>query len=315
MKAGECTVKVSAALVTKFDCEQALLSPSKAADRTVGSFFSGVVASASPDSKFKANERVVGFLPITAGGACAELVTTHSARLVHVPDGISPDGAVATAYAGVVALSVLDSRVKPKEGDTLLVTGASSAVGTLVVQLAVVVWKVARVLAVVSSQQEAAVISKLGLPQGTVTPVDLHDRALADGTIAPGGVTHVIDLCSLWAGEKKKLQELNSTGIARMLAMQGSWTTFSPNFQLDPPLANVLLAKNTSVHFVSPGMLFSAPSVQGSVMLYTHSALRFVRGETGRSPVRLPVCNVASASDSLQFIFEKFFDGVVITFP
>lgn len=307
---------MSAGLITKFDYEQAalLLSSSKTANGTIGSFFSGVVTQTSSESKFKTGDKVVGFFPITEGGACSELVTVHSSRLVPIPEGIPFDGAVASAYAGVIALSVLDGRVKPKEGDTLLVTCASSAVGTLIVQLAVVVWKVARVIAVVSSQQEAAVINKLNLPHGTVTTADFHDKGIADGTIAPGGVTHIIDLCSLWTGEKKKPQELNCASVARMLGMQGSWTTFSSNFQLDPPLANVLLAKNTSIHFVSPRMLFSAPSVQGSIMLYTHSALRFVRGETGRSPVRLPVYNIGSSGDPLQFILDKFFDGVVINF-
>lgn len=306
---------MSAGLLTKFDYEQALLSSAKMTDKTVGSFFSGVVVKAGQESKFKANDKVVGLLPITEGGACTELVTAPSTRLVPVPEGIPLDSAAASAYAGALALSVLDGRVKPKEGDTLLVTCAASAVGTLIVQLAVVVWKVSRVIAVVSSQQEASVINKLGLPQGTVRAVDFHDKEVADGTIAPGGVTHVVDLCSLWSNEKKKLQELNCAGIARMLGMQGSWTTFAPNFQLDPPLANVLLAKNASIHFVAPGTLFSAPSAQGSVLLYAHSALRFVRGETGRSPVRLPMCNIALAGDALQYIYEKFFDGVVITFP
>lgn len=306
---------MSASLVTKFDYEQSLLYPSVKPGKTIGSFFSGVVTQSFPESKSKVGDKVVGFLPIAEGGACAEFVAAPPARLVPVPDGMSPDGAVSTAYAGALALAVLDGRVRPREGDTFLVTAASSAVGVLMVQLAVVVWKAARVVAVVSSPQEASVVNKLGLSQDTVRTVDFHDsKALAESIAVAGGITHVIDLCSLWAGEKRRLQELSCTGIARLLGIQGSWTTLAPSLQVDPPLAEVLSAKNTSVHFVSPRTLLSAPSAQGSILLYAQSALRFLRSETGRSPVKLPVCSVTSSGNALRFILDQFFDGVVIAF-
>jgi NADPH:quinone reductase-like Zn-dependent oxidoreductase len=73
----------------------------------------------------------------TCTGAFADFAAADEDRLAPKPRTLSFDEAAVLPYAGVVALQALRDRARVERGQTVLVVGASGAVGTVVVQLAV----------------------------------------------------------------------------------------------------------------------------------------------------------------------------------
>lgn len=119
------------------------------------------------------------------GGAAAEDVTTATAGLFPRPAGVDPGEAAGLLLVGATAehaLQVVDVR----EGDTVLVHGASGSVGSLVTQLAIA--RGARVVATASEAHHAR------LHGYGATPV-VYGDGLAERVrrLAPEGVTAAID--------------------------------------------------------------------------------------------------------------------------
>ncbi|MCI2958469.1 NAD(P)-dependent alcohol dehydrogenase [Agromyces atrinae] len=102
----------------------------------LGGSFSGVVdAVGSEVTAFSPGQAVCG----TTGmrfGAHAELVTVPASRLVALPAGVGHDDAAGVIFGGLTALHFLRDTVTVRPGDTVLVNGASGAIGTNAVQLA-----------------------------------------------------------------------------------------------------------------------------------------------------------------------------------
>ncbi len=69
-------------------------------------------------------------------GTYAERIAAPASSITVVPDGIDPQQAAGLGVAGVTAYRCLVSKGGAQSGDTVLVTGASGGVGSLVVQLA-----------------------------------------------------------------------------------------------------------------------------------------------------------------------------------
>jgi NADPH:quinone reductase-like Zn-dependent oxidoreductase len=99
-----------------------------------------VVAVGDGVTGFETGERVAGMIPwyLTRGapGGCAELVAADAEWLVPVPAGLDLAAAATVPLNGLTARLALDMMELPP-GSTLLVTGASGAVGGFAAQLAV----------------------------------------------------------------------------------------------------------------------------------------------------------------------------------
>jgi NADPH:quinone reductase-like Zn-dependent oxidoreductase len=102
----------------------------------LGAFFSGDVAAVGDGVHgFAVGDRVSG--ATGAGmGAHAEFIVTKPARLVATPASVTHDAAAAVLFGGTTALDYLRDKAKLAAGATVLVNGASGAVGTSAVQLA-----------------------------------------------------------------------------------------------------------------------------------------------------------------------------------
>ncbi|MGC4806617.1 NAD(P)H-quinone oxidoreductase [Micromonospora sp. DT233] len=132
---GEVVVQVRASAVNRADLlqRQGNYPPPPGASAYPGLECSGVIAAVGPDvAGWAVGQEVCALL---AGGGYAERVAVPAGQLLPVPDGVDPVDAAAlpevacTVWSNVVQLAGL------RGGETLLVHGGGSGIGTFAVQL------------------------------------------------------------------------------------------------------------------------------------------------------------------------------------
>ncbi len=130
---GQLLVEVSAVSVNRGEAGEVASAP---AGRRPGWDFAGVVAAVDPGAAaaggLPVGTRVCGF---AGGGAWAQRIAVAADQVAAVPDAVSDGVAACLPVAGVTADRLLD-RVRPLPGRTVVVTGATGAVGGFAVQLA-----------------------------------------------------------------------------------------------------------------------------------------------------------------------------------
>jgi len=92
----------------------------------------GVVMEADPNSDFKTGDRVIAMHP---QGSWQQILTIAEDELVKLPDAIDFVSGASIPLASVTALQALE-KLQLKQGETLLVTGATGSVGGYAVQIA-----------------------------------------------------------------------------------------------------------------------------------------------------------------------------------
>lgn len=97
--------------------------------------------------------------PSGAGGY-AQLVAVHPRAMIEVPAGVSDQQALCMYVQGSTAWHILKTVGHVKTGETVVVHAAAGGVGTIAIQLAKL-WG-AKVIAVTSSAEKAALAKKLG---------------------------------------------------------------------------------------------------------------------------------------------------------
>ena len=130
------------------------------------------------------------FKPMIGGGAYAEYVTAPAAIVARKPESVSFTEAAALPVPGLTAMDLVDA-VDPKEGETVLIVGATGGVGSYAVQLAA--RRGARVIASARRANEA-----FARELGASETVD-HTRGDLVGAVRmthPGGIEAIIDVVS-----------------------------------------------------------------------------------------------------------------------
>jgi NADPH:quinone reductase-like Zn-dependent oxidoreductase len=145
---------------------------------------SGVVSEVNAgDSAFEVGDRVVGMIPWARiggrVGAYAQAAAVDPAWLAHRPDGLDDIQGATVPLNSLTAHQALELIGAPA-GATLLITGASGAVGGFATQLAV--QRGLRVLAVASDADEDWVAS-LGPDQVLARDTDLADVGPVDAVL------------------------------------------------------------------------------------------------------------------------------------
>lgn len=121
-------------------------------------------------------------------GGLAELCVVPARNLVALPPGMLWEQAAALPLTFLTAFHMLDSLARLKEGETLLVMGASSGVGAAAVQLGKGVG--ARVIAASTSEEKLAAAKDLGADETLLLgPQGLKPLR----RLAPGGVDVVFE--------------------------------------------------------------------------------------------------------------------------
>ena len=157
---GELLVKVAAAGVNRPDVSQRSGSypPPPGASDLPGLEISGVVVAVGDGvSKHKIGDKVMS---LVAGGGYAQYCIAPDAHAISVPEAFTMIEAGATAETLMTVWHNVFERGALKAGETLLIHGGSSGIGTMAIQLAKA--RGAKVFVTVGSQEKADACLKLG---------------------------------------------------------------------------------------------------------------------------------------------------------
>src|SRR5246500_3740754 len=133
---GEVLVKVAAAGVNRPDVmqRQGLYPPPKGATDIPGLEIAGVVAALGPGVKrWKIGDSVMA---LVIGGGYAQYCPAHESHCLPIPPGLSMVEAAAIPETFFTVWYNTFERGRLKSGETLLVHGGSSGIGTAAIQLA-----------------------------------------------------------------------------------------------------------------------------------------------------------------------------------
>jgi NADPH:quinone reductase len=157
---GEILVKVVAAGVNRPDVAQrsGVYPPPPGASDLPGLEISGtVVALGEGATKHKLGDKVMS---LVAGGGYAQYCIAQDAQAIAVPDALSMQEAGATAETLMTVWHNVFERGGLKAGETILIHGGSSGIGTMAIQLAKAFG--AKVIVTVGSKAKADACTKLG---------------------------------------------------------------------------------------------------------------------------------------------------------
>ncbi len=105
-------------------------------NQVLGMDFAGVVAAVGPEvTKFHPGDNVIGMLGAKFGGHAEYVCLPEDGAITVKPRNMGFEEAVTLVFGGLTARNFLN-RADLKPGDTVLINGASGAVGTAAVQLA-----------------------------------------------------------------------------------------------------------------------------------------------------------------------------------
>tara|TARA_R110000824_G_scaffold401491_1_gene612592 strand:+ start:205584 stop:206582 length:999 start_codon:yes stop_codon:yes gene_type:complete len=157
---GEILIKVAAAGVNRPDTIQrmGLYPPPPGAPETPGLEVAGEVVATGPGvTLWKTGDRVCA---LVGGGGYAEYCVAHEAHALPMPHGLSMTEAAALPETFFTVWANVFERGALKAGETLLVHGGSSGIGTTAIQLASLFG--ASVIATAGSAEKCAACLKLG---------------------------------------------------------------------------------------------------------------------------------------------------------
>jgi len=157
---GEILIRVACAGVNRPDALQraGAYDPPPGASDLPGLEVSGVVAAVGPGAALWAVGDEV--CALTPGGGYAEYVTTHESHALPWPGDLAPEQAAALCETFFTVWTNVFNRAGLKAGETFLVHGGSSGIGTTAIQLARIFG--ARVFTTVGSAEKAAACEALG---------------------------------------------------------------------------------------------------------------------------------------------------------
>ena len=161
---GEVLIRVAAAGVNRPDVMQrlGLYPPPPGAPDLPGMEVAGSIAAIGPEvSGLHVGDPVTALL---AGGGYAEYAIAAAPLCLPVPDGLSMVEAAALPETYFTVWTNVFERAACKAGDTLLVHGGTSGIGTTAIQLATVLG--AKVFATAGSPEKARVCEQLGAVRG-----------------------------------------------------------------------------------------------------------------------------------------------------
>lgn len=187
---GEVLVRVAAAGLNRADLLQlrGLYPPPAGESEIPGLECAGVIEALGPEvAGWRVGERVMALL---AGGGQAELAAVPVGQLMRVPERLTLSEAAGIPEAGLTAWTNLVAEGGLQRGESVLITGAASGIGTFAVQLARELG--ARVFVSGRSRERLEALRPLGAEGCFELGPDLP-RALHEAT-SGRGVDLVLDL-------------------------------------------------------------------------------------------------------------------------
>ncbi|UWR00361.1 NAD(P)-dependent alcohol dehydrogenase [Rhodobacteraceae bacterium S2214] len=190
----------------------------------LGTEFSGVVVAKGADvTNFEIGDAVIGF-PGASFGAHAEFITMPAnGKVVRKPDNLSFENATAIPFGATTAFDFLVNKTKLRKGQTVLINGASGAVGSACVQIAKHIG--AHVTAVCSGRN-VALVKEIGADkvinyreQSVISPTDTYDVVVDTvGTLSWAQAQHGIKVGGKMVLIAGKTSDMIFGGIKAKLA-------------------------------------------------------------------------------------------------
>ena len=178
---GEVLVAVAAAGVNRPDVlqRQGGYPPPPGAPETPGLEIAGEVVAVGPGvGRYRTGDRVCG---LVAGGGYAEYCVVAEANALPIPSGLSMVEAAGLPETFFTVWTNVFSRGRLKAGETLLVHGGSSGIGTTAIMMATV-WG-ARVFATAGSAEKCRACEKLGAERA----INYRDEDFVEAVLAATG--------------------------------------------------------------------------------------------------------------------------------
>lgn len=176
---GEVTIAVRAAGMNPADAKHAARGTSADFPKPIGYEVAGVVSAVGPDTPFAVGDEVLAF---RISGGWATEVTVAARDVFAKPASLSYGEAANLLLAGATAAEMLHV-TGVREGDTILVHGASGAVGVSVLQQAALLG--ARVIGTASTRNHDVVRQYGGIPVAYGDGLEQRVREAApDGVVA-----------------------------------------------------------------------------------------------------------------------------------
>ncbi|XP_022977434.1 quinone oxidoreductase PIG3 [Cucurbita maxima] len=160
IKDDEVLIKVEATALNRADTLQrkGLYPPPKGASPFLGLECSGIVEAVGKNvSRWKIGNQVCALL---AGGGYAEKVAVPAGQVLPIPPGVSLKDAASLPEVACTVWSTVFMTSRLLRGETLLVHGGSSGIGTFAIQIAK--YQGARVFVTAGSEEKLAVCKDLG---------------------------------------------------------------------------------------------------------------------------------------------------------
>ncbi|KAG6603717.1 Quinone oxidoreductase PIG3, partial [Cucurbita argyrosperma subsp. sororia] len=160
IKDDEVLIKVEATALNRADTLQrkGLYPPPKGASPFLGLECSGIVEAVGRNvSRWKIGDQVCALL---AGGGYAEKVAVPAGQVLPIPPGVSLKDAASLPEVACTVWSTVFMTSRLSRGETLLVHGGSSGIGTFAIQIAK--YQGARVFVTAGSEDKLAVCKDLG---------------------------------------------------------------------------------------------------------------------------------------------------------
>ncbi|MDI9581132.1 MAG: NAD(P)H-quinone oxidoreductase [Thermobispora sp.] len=228
---GEVVIEVAASAVNRADVlqRQGLYPPPPGASEIPGLECSGVIAEIGENVEgFSVGDRVCTLL---AGGGYAERVAVPYQQVMPIPDGVSLTEAAAFPEVACTVWSNVFMTAGLREGETLLVHGGGSGIGTFAIQLAKA--RGARVLVTAGSAEKLQRCFELGADDGVNYRVEDFAERFA------GQADVILDIIGA-AYLPRNIAALATGGRLVVIGLQGG-TRGELNL-------GTLLAKRASVH-------------------------------------------------------------------
>ena len=219
---GQILIKVEAAGINRPDIAQRMgfYPPPPGAPETMGLEVAGEVMVGA--GRWKAGDRVTALL---GGGGYAEYAVVDARHALPIPSGMSATQAAALPETVFTVFANVFEHGGLKAGETLLVHGATSGIGTTAIMMAKAAG--AKVIATARGADKAAQALKLGAD----IAVDATSEDFAEVAKAQGGVDVVLDMVG---GDYvlKDLDALKTGGRIVFIAAQAGGDANFPIFRL-----------------------------------------------------------------------------------
>lgn len=183
-KAGEILIRVAAAGVNRPDVlqRQGAYPPPPGASDLLGLEVAGTVAACGEGTeRFKVGDAVCALTP---GGGYAEYAVTPEPQVLPVPAGLSPTQAGAVPETFFTVWTNVFDRGGLQRGETLLVHGGTSGIGTVAIQLAKAFG--AQVVATAGSPEKCRAMTALGADRAVDYRAEDFVAAVKDATAGRG---------------------------------------------------------------------------------------------------------------------------------